>query len=371
MKSIQWVLMGTIALATMGATADGQQFYRVNGPSNTHLTAIQFDGWMRWSNELASVTCIVETATCLYPSNDWHSHVHSPVTGDLSNLRVFDPNPPSGMTFIPAGVFEMGDTLGEGDSDERPLHWVYNRSFYMDRHEVSKALWDDVRGWAITNGYVFDNTGAGKATNHPVQEVNWYDMVKWCNARSEMTGLTPCYTTNGSIYKVGSNDNVVCDWAADGYRLPTEAEWEKGARAGIGGRRFTWADTDTIGHSQANYNSTNIYSYDISPTPGYHPTYASGAYPYSSPVGVFAPNNYNLFDMTGNMWEWCWDWYDTYTAGYQTDPHGPAFGTYRVLRGGCWSSFPYYTRVANRHGVRKPAIGGFDIGFRCARGVAP
>ena len=121
---------------------------------------------------------------------------------------------------------------------------------------------------------------------------------------------------------------------SQGYRLPTEAEWEKAARGGASGHRFPWSDADTITHSRANYyvrtqNGTNYYAYDISPTPGDHPIFNDGTLPYTSPVGSFAANGYGLYDMAGNVWEWCWDWYGLYSSGSQTDSHGPASGTYR------------------------------------------
>ena len=207
---------------------------------------------------------------------------------------------PSDMVLIPAGSFTMGDTFNEGYSGERPAHTVYVSAFHMDRHEVTKALWDEVYQWAISHGYGFDNPGAGKAANHPVHTVSWFDVVKWCNARSEREGRTAAYYTDTAltvVYRIGQAAPYV-KWNL-GYRLPTEAEWEKAARGGLSGLRFPWGDTIT--HSQANYESSSSYSYDISPTRGYHPSYDEGGYPYTSPVGSFAPNGYGLYYADGNL----------------------------------------------------------------------
>ncbi len=201
-------------------------------------------------------------------------------------------NCPSGMAYIPGGSFAMGDTLNDNTGgDEEPVHTVQVSAFYMDKHEVTKALWDDVYNWAIAHGYSFDNSGAGKAPTHPVQTVSWYDAVKWCNARSEKEGRTPAYYTSAAqatVYRNGqlTVDNSWVKWNA-GYRLPTEAEWEKAARGGTGGHRFPWSDAYTITHSRANYISTSDYVYDTSPTRGYHPTFIQGSL-YTSPVGYFA-----------------------------------------------------------------------------------
>ena len=273
---------------------------------------------------------------------------------------------PAGMVLIPAGSFTMGDTFSEGRSEEFPLHTVYVSAFYVEKHNVTKALWEEVYTWAITNGYSFDNAGSGKAADHPVQTVNWYDSVKWCNARSEKEGRVPAYYTSAAqttAYRTGqvNVDNDSVKWNA-GYRLPTEAEREKAARGGANGQRFPWGNTIT--HDQANYFSTTNYAYDTSPTRGYHPSFQEGGTPYTSPVGYFAPNGYGLYDMSGNVRQWCWDWYGLYSSATQSDPCGPTSGSYRVLRGGSWySNGAYFCRSAFRNSY-SPDFSYNIIGFR-------
>jgi formylglycine-generating enzyme required for sulfatase activity len=279
---------------------------------------------------------------------------------------------PTNMALIPAGSFEMGNQMdpNEGDSAELPVHTVNVSAFYMDRYEVTKALWDEVRAWGLTNGYTDLPAGSGKAANHPVYYISWYEAVKWCNARSRRENLTECYTVSGVTYKTGSSDSVVCNFSANGYRLPTEAEWEKAARGGLSGKRFPWGDTIT--HGQANYYSYAWGSYDVSPTRGYHPTYGTGSTPYSSPVGSFAPNSYGLYDMAGNMWEWCWDWYSEsyYSSSPSANPIGPSSGWQRVVRPGNWGDWEFQCRVAYRRGDYPNYIYHYG-GFRSARSSVP
>ncbi|HCL92848.1 MAG TPA: hypothetical protein DIC50_08705 [Verrucomicrobia subdivision 3 bacterium] len=280
---------------------------------------------------------------------------------------------PDGMVLIPAGSFSMGDG-SDGNTPSLPVHTVYVSEFFMDRYEVTKALWDTVKAYNGGNGYSYENAGAGKAANHPVHSVNWRDCVKWCNARSQKEGLVPCYYNEAgltTIYKAGTNAPYA-KWAANGYRLPTEVEWEKAARGGVSGHRFPWADTDNISHSRANYWAVVNYPYDLSYPAGDHPTFATGGHPYTSPVGYFEANGYGLYDMAGNVGEWCWDWYsdEYYSSSPGTDPRGPASGwdrVGRVGRGGGWCCDAYVCRTAHR-GYGNPPDGRSNLmGFRAVR----
>ena len=274
---------------------------------------------------------------------------------------------PAGMASIPAGTFTMGDTQ-DGESDAISTN-IYVSAFFMDTNLVSYSLWQAVYAYAISKEYDFDNAGSGKATNHPVQTVSWYDCVKWCNARSQQAGLTPVYYADAGLTQVYNSGDVVpyVNWSATGYRLPTEAEWEKAARGGLSGERFPWGNTIT--ESQANYYAEpDSFAYDLSPYEGNNGEFETGASPYTSPVGSFAPNGYGLFDMAGNVGEWCWDWYGSpYGQPTTTNPTGPATGDYHLTRGGYWNHAANLLRCANR--VFDLTSLAYDYnGFRCVRG---
>ena len=281
---------------------------------------------------------------------------------------------PAGMVLIPGGTFQMGDSVGEGWENERPVHEVYVSAFYMDKYEITKALWDEVASWAAAQGYdISPEDGSGKEPDHPVYNVSWYEAVKWANARSEKEGLTPCYYTDSArttVYRTGEVDVPLegVGWTLCGYRLPTEAEWEYAARGGGAGHRFPWSDTDEIQHERANYFSDPSFPYDTSPTRGFHPGYDNDPMPYTSPVGSFAPNGYGLYDMAGNVSEWVWDWHDRayYESSPEVDPRGPASGSSRAERGGSWNSGAADCRVANRYGTW-PAGSSYILGFRLVR----
>jgi formylglycine-generating enzyme len=275
---------------------------------------------------------------------------------------------PAGMALIPAGAFTMGDTL-DGLGDAVPIT-VTVSGFYMDVDLVSLSQWQSVYLYATNQGYGFVHAGSGKGANHPVQAVDWYDCVKWSNARSQRAELTPVYYTDAGLTQVYTNGEVITlypNWAANGYRLPTEAEWEKAARGGLSGQRFPWGNL--IGESQANYfGATASYSYDLGPN-GYNAIGSiGGTSPATSPVGSFPANGYGLYDMAGNVVEWCWDWYETPYAG-GSDPHGPAGPlSYRVLRGGVWNGDADDARCAYRENSN-PHFAYNLVGFRCVRGL--
>jgi formylglycine-generating enzyme required for sulfatase activity len=148
----------------------------------------------------------------------------------------------------------MGNSVGDSDiTDANPTN-IYVSAFYMDANLVSYGFWQTVESYASTHGYEFYDMDAGRAWNNPVQTVCWYDCVAWCNARSQWAGLTPVYYNDAGLTQVYTSSgltNVYPNWAANGFRLPTEAEWEKAARGGLSGQRFPWGLT--ISESQANY----------------------------------------------------------------------------------------------------------------------
>ena len=371
-----------VAFSVLGQTnafnATITNYVKVSGGFMLGWMSKGTDSVVKWSPDLA--TPFSDLAVLSYPQNSYTDTVH---WADSTCFYCVELNPPAGMGLIPAGEYQMGDSFGEDLADELPVHNVYVSDFYMGKHEVTNEEIVQVMQWAYDNGkLIVTSAGAlnaqgdqqelmeldylycriiwdgstfsvksGKGAGHPCLDINWYGAVAYCNYRSEMEGRTPCYNLN----------NWSCDWNVDGYRLPTEAEWEKAARGGLNGKRFGWGDLIT--HSNANYNSSTNYVYDVSSTRGYHPVYNDGIRPYTSPVGSFAPNGYGLYDMVGNAFEWCWDWYDDGYYGYSPllNPKGPSFGSQRVIRGGSWNTVIVVGRLANRS---KFYLSSYAPGFR-------
>lgn len=253
--------------------------------------------------------------------------------GDNESFTIYDHGV---MIFVEGGTFQMGSN--DGDSDEKPIHTVTLNDFYMDKYEVTQKLYQDVMG---------TNPSYWKGDSLPVEMVSWYDAVEFCNALSQKEGLTPAYTISGT--------SVTWNQNANGYRLPTEAEWEYAAGGGAS-NRTKWAGTN----SESNLGNYAWYldnSYNLGSD---HPNYGTNE------VGTKQPNSLSLYDMSGNVWEWCWDWFGDYSSSSQTNPTGPLSGSDRVLRGGCWYYDATVCRVACRYDFL-PSSRNLILGFRLIR----
>ena len=238
---------------------------------------------------------------------------------------------PLEMVELPGGKFLMGspDSDADASDDEKPQHEVSVSSFRMAITPVTVALYREVmeQQW---------RTAADDRV--PVTNVAWHDAVEFCNRLSTRSGYRACYTRNGNEWR--------CDWQADGYRLPTEAEWEYACRAG----------------------STTRYNFgDDAAALGDYAWYGQNSRDSVQPVAGKLPNAWGLYDLHGNVWEWCWDWFGPYTTQASRDPRGPAKSSgRRVLRGGSFYFSPAVLRSAVRV-VVQPEFGVWDAGFRCVR----
>jgi formylglycine-generating enzyme required for sulfatase activity len=267
---------------------------------------------------------------------------------------------PANMVRIAGGTFTMGSPASEVGRlwyGETQHQVTISKPFYIGKYEVTQKEWVEIMG---------SNPSNWRGDNLPVEHVSWYDAIEYCNKRSEKEKLTPAYTID-KTRRDGNNSNGYDDvkWVvtwnrdANGYRLPTEAEWELACRAGTSTPFYTGNNITT---NQANYNGNNPYNNN-----------AKGENRGKIwEVGSGTPNPWGLYDMSGNVREWCWDWYEnyeSYESGTQTDPAGAAGGSDRVFRGGSWSDGAQGVRSADRnHNGFTPSYRYSSfVGFRLVR----
>ncbi|MDD2230854.1 MAG: SUMF1/EgtB/PvdO family nonheme iron enzyme [Candidatus Cloacimonetes bacterium] len=263
------------------------------------------------------------------------------------------PPAPANFVFIPSGSFIMGDSYGVGSSSELPTHNVTLNSYFIGKYEVTQSEWASIMGSNPASGY-------GRGDNYPVYYISWYAILKYCNLRSIAEGLAPVYSINGSTNPVdwgavptsgsGTWNAAICYWSANGYRLPTEAEWEYAARCATNTPDYLYSGSDDI-NAVAWYgsNSSNI----------------------THLVGTKAPNGFDLYDMSGNVRELCWDFYEDsyYSSSPSNNPTGPSSGSQRVIRGGYWYNSAIRCRIADRMGyLPYSSYGTYSFaGFRLCR----
>ena len=296
-------------------------------------------------------------------TNKWDFAVDT-VTQDITLYAKWMAEIP-GMVYVPGGSFDMGKNLGPYllNGDVTPVHKVNLSGFYIGKYEVTQAQWLTVMGRTIAQQQALagaDDTDNGRGGTHPIYYVNWYDALVFCNTLSMTEGLTPAYRIGNSTDPTDwgpvptSTDAtwnaVTIDSGSTGYRLPTEAQWEFAAKGG---------------NLQEEYPLSGDYSSNIDLVAWHGGNSGNKA----QPVGTKAPNGLGIYDMSGNAFEWCWDWFGNYSSTEQSDPTGAATGTYRTLRGGSWnfttSNINYFRVVYRDTGT--PSLRRFNYGFRLVR----
>jgi len=252
------------------------------------------------------------------------------------------------MVRITGGTFTLGSPGTEsGREKDEVQRQVTLSAFSMSRYEITQREYQEIMG---------ENPSVFKGDNLPVENVTWFDAVEYCNKRSQKEGLRPVYTINRRTPAAGypiTNAEVTANWSNNGYRLPTEAEWEYACKAGT---TTPFNTGEIITTAQANYKGNNLA--DNNSKTEYREK--------TIPVGSFAANAWGLYDMHGNVYEWCWDGYAAYAYGALNNPRGDSDVYYRVIRGGAWYYVDQYIRSASR-GNYNPSYRIDGLGFRIVR----
>ncbi len=281
-------------------------------------------------------------------SNATRAHVAAALMNYSRQQTGATPVPPvtvnDQFVLINGGTFQMGSPASEPErSSDETQHSVTVSSFYMAKTEISQREYQAVMG---------TNPSETKGDNLPVTNITWYDAIQYCNKLSEAEGLTPCYTVSGTT--------VTWDKSANGYRLPTEAEWEYAARANT---TTPFSFGDYVHNSDANCYNAYGYNNDASGN------WVNGSDAYlrrTVAVDQYAANAYGLYNMHGNAAEWVWDWYDAYNTQASTNPTGPESGNAKIVRGGGWNDHPKHIRSAYR-GAHPADVSLYSISVRPVR----
>lgn len=300
---------------------------------------------------LLALSLIFSLAACSQTENDKGDDSKTEPT-QSSPLEVIDVDIPDNFVLIKGGTFQMGSPDFEAwRSADETQHPVTVSDFYMSKYELTQKEYEEITG---------SNPSNFSGEDLPVENISWLDAVAYCNARSERDGLTPVYIIDGQ--------NVSWDRSANGYRLPTEAEWEYACR---GGTTTPFYQENSPSAEEANYYGHYPYEIEDNYFSQGNLEVRPGEYRQTTVVvDSFSENPYGLYNMHGNVSEWVWDYYGEYPDEEQTDPAGPTSGTLRVYRGGGWNDFAKNMRSAYRATLEQNK-GSFNLGIRLVLNAAP